>query len=293
VLSRENPIGIFDSGVGGLTVLREIIRELPAESTIYLGDTARVPYGIRSPETVTKYSIENADFLTSKAIKLLVIACNTSSSVSLPVLSKSFSVPVIGVIEPGARAAVDRSKTKKISVIGTETTIRSDSYKKAIKSIDNSADVISIACPLFVPLVEEGWLNGKIVALTAEKYLSPIKDYGVDVLVLGCTHYPMIKDVIYKAVNPIRKPAPSLSDKSITGSGHEFSNGVKIALIDSAVETAREVRHILESTNMLNNNNRTPSREFFVTDSVEKFSQTGEGFLGHAISDISKINIGT
>ena len=167
MLSRENPIGIFDSGVGGLTVLREIIKELPGENTIYLGDTARVPYGIRSPEIVTKYSIENAEFLAAKGIKLLVVACNTSSSVSLPALSKNLSVPVIGVIEPGAKAAVARSKTKKISVIGTETTIKSDSYKKAIKSIDNSADVIGIACPFFVPLVEEGWLKGDIVVLTA------------------------------------------------------------------------------------------------------------------------------
>lgn len=267
MLSREKPIGIFDSGVGGLTVLKAIIKELPEENTVYLGDTARVPYGIRSSEIVTRYSFENAGFLMSKGIKILVVACNTSSSVSLHSLSKNFSVPVIGVIKPGARAAVAKTKTKKISVIGTETTIKSNSYKKAIKSIDNSADVISIACPLFVPLVEEGWLNGDIVALTAEKYLSPIKGYGADILVLGCTHYPMIKDVI--------------------------ADVVKIPLIDSAVETAKEVRRILENIKMLGHNSRSPLREFFVTDAPKKFVNIGKKFLGYQIQEISRINIGT
>ncbi len=263
---KERPIGIFDSGLGGLTVLKEIIKKLPGENTIYLGDTARVPYGIRSPETVMKYSFENAKFLLSKKIKILVVACNTSSSISLSSLAKNLLVPVVGVVEPGARAAVAKSKTKKIAVIGTETTINSNSYKKAIKSMDNSARVVGIACPLFVPLVEEGWLKGDIVTLTAGKYLAPMKNYGVDTLVLGCTHYPMIKDVIAKTV--------------------------KIPLIDSAVETAREVRRILDDRKLFRHNISKPKREFYVTDSPEKFAKTGERFLGRKISNISKINLG-
>ncbi len=264
---REKPIGIFDSGVGGLTVLKEIMKCLPDENTVYLGDTARVPYGIRSPGTVIKYSSENARFLMSKNIKILVVACNTSSSVSLPYLQKGLPIPVIGVVEPGARAAAAKSKTKKIAVIGTETTISSNSYKKAIKSIDRSAKVKGISCPLFVPLVEECWLKGDIVTLTAKKYLSPIKKYGVDTLVLGCTHYPMIKKVIADIVN--------------------------IPLIDSAVETAREVKRILKAGKMLRQSNKKAVRKFFVTDSPEKFAVTGKMFLGRTLTNISKINIDT
>lgn len=263
---REKPIGIFDSGLGGLTVLKEIIKELPGENTIYLGDTARVPYGTRSPETVMKYSLENAKFLISKGIKALVVACNTSSSINMQFLSKSFPVPVVGVVEPGARAAVLKSKTKKIAVIGTEATINSNSYEKAMKSINGSVNVIGIACPLFVPLVEEGWLKGDIVTLTAKEYLSGISNHGVDTLVLGCTHYPMLKDVI--------------------------ADIVKIPMIDSAVETAKEVHLILKDMDLLRSGRSDSSREFFVTDSPEKFARTGAGFLGHPIPDITKLAIG-
>ena len=266
VSSKEKPIGIFDSGVGGLTVLKEIIKEMPEENTIYLGDTARVPYGTRSSETVMKYSLENADFLISKGVKILVVACNTSSSVSLRYLKENLPVPVVGVVEPGAQAAVANSRTKKITVIGTETTINSNSYKKAIKSIDSSAEVIGISCPLFVPLVEEGWLKGDIVTLTAKKYLSSVKNHGVDILVLGCTHYPMIKNII--------------------------ADIVKIPLIDSAVETAKEVKRILKERGIFRHNGKKPMREFFVTDSPEKFACTGEKFLGQKISSITKINVG-
>lgn len=264
--SNKRPIGIFDSGVGGLTVLKEIIKELPSENIIYLGDTARVPYGTRSPELVTKYSLENARFLMSKEIKILVVACNTSSSISLPSLVKNSSVPVIGVVEPGARAAVARSRTRKIVVIGTETTISSSSYTKAIKSIDSSIEVIGIACPLFVPLVEEGWTKGDIITLTAKKYLSPLKRYNADTLVLGCTHYPIIKDII--------------------------AHVTKINLIDSAVETAREVRRILEDKKILRQNSGRPGRKFYVTDAPEKFIRIGEKFLGLPISNIKKVDIG-
>jgi glutamate racemase len=268
------PIGIFDSGVGGLTVMREIVRQLPEENILYLGDTARVPYGTRSPVTVMRYSVENTTFLISKGIKLLVVACNTSSSVSLDLLKEKFPVPVIGVVEPGARAAVAATRLKKIAVIGTETTIGSGSYEKAIKSIDSSIEVSGAACPLFVPLIEEGWLEGEVVTLTAKIYLSPVKQSGADTLVLGCTHYPMIKRVVAEIVN------------KDTASGK-----ARISLIDSAVETAGEVKRVLEDMDMLRREDREGEREFFVTDAPEKFARAGERFLGHEITNISKISL--
>lgn len=264
-ISESLPIGIFDSGVGGLTVMKEIVSRLPGEDILYLGDTARVPYGVRSPETVLKYSIENTEFLISVGIKLLVVACNTSSAVSLEVLRKKFPLPVIGVVEPGARAAVHMTRTKKVAVIGTETTIQSGSYERAIKSIDPSISVSGTACPLFVPLIEEGWIDGEVVNLTAEKYLFPVKDSGADTLVLGCTHYPMIKDVIQARVG--------------------------ITLIDSAVETAREVENVLHRQGMLRSGRGQVKRKFFVTDAPDKFVRTGERFLDHPVSDIIKINL--
>lgn len=260
------PIGIFDSGVGGLTVMKEVLRELPHEDIVYLGDTARVPYGGRSPETIIKYSIENAEFLVSKGIKLLIVACNTSSAVSLDVLSERIPIPVIGVVNPGARAAALRTKHKSIAVIGTETTIRSRSYNKAIRAIDSSIEVTGIPCPLFVPLIEEGWVEGEVVTLVVRKYLSSLTQSGADALVLGCTHYPMIKDIIAGVVD--------------------------MPLIDSAIETAREARQILEEKGMLCNGSREPLRDFFVTDAPEKFAETGRRFLGHDIFNISKIELG-
>jgi glutamate racemase len=264
--SKERPIGIFDSGVGGLTVVKEIMKALPRESIIYLGDTARVPYGIRSPETVLRYSRENARFLISEGIKLLVIACNTSSSVSLQHLRQSLDVPVIGVIEPGARAAVAKTKNGRIAVIGTETTIRSNAYEQAIKAINGSVEVRGIACPLFVPLIEEGWIDGEVIRLVAERYLSPLKYDNFDTLVLGCTHYPIIKHVIAETV--------------------------EAGLIDSAIETAREVKKVLEANDMLNRSGGQPSRRFFVTDAPEKFREMGRRFLGHELTSVSKIVLG-
>jgi len=260
------PIGIFDSGVGGLTVMREIMNLLPGESILYLGDTARVPYGIRSPETVLRYSLENADFLTSKGIKLLVIACNTSSAVGIQLLRRELNMPVVGVIEPGARAAVRATRKKRIAVIGTETTIKSGAYERAIKAIDASVEVRGVACPLFVPLVEEGWLDGDVVRLVAERYLLPLKYGNFDTLVLGCTHYPMIKDVI--------------------------ADTVEATLIDSAIETAREVQKVLRGNNLMNRADRIPIREFFVTDAPERFREMGRRFLGDKLTDVSKIMLG-
>src|SRR5512143_3371045 len=189
-------IGIFDSGVGGLTVLKEIIKALPQEDTIYLGDTARVPYGTKSPETLTRYSHEITSFLVKRDIKLLVAACNTASSVSLDSLKKRFDIPIVGVIEPGARRAACETRSGKVGVIGTAGTIRSSAYTKAIKRINPDIEVITRPCPLFVPLAEEGWVDNEVARLTARIYLQGLKEQGVDTLVLGCTHYPILKGIV-------------------------------------------------------------------------------------------------
>ncbi len=266
VAHRNNsPLGVFDSGIGGLTVLKEIFRELPDESTIYLGDTARVPYGIRSPETVTRYSFENTRFLVSNGIKLLVVACNTASSVSLDAIKGKVSIPVIGVIYPGAKAAVRSTMYKRIGVIGTEATIRSSAYVRAIKTLDSKAEVFGLPCPLFVPLVEEGWTEGEVARMVAEKYLRDIKNKGIDTLVLGCTHYPLLKGIISEVIGP------------------------EVKLIDSAVETAREIKEILKKEGLERDSEEGPSREFYVTDSPDRFLRVGERFLGHKIKHIELI----
>ncbi len=263
---NNKAIGIFDSGVGGLTVFKEIKKLLPEESIIYLGDTARVPYGIRSKETVTRYSIENTEFLLARGIKLLVIACNTASSLSLEEIKRITSVPVIGVIEPGASAAVKNSKNKKIGVIGTEATVRSMAYPETIKLIDSSVQVFSKACPLFVPLVEEGWFSGEVTRLVAEAYLKELKDKGIDTLILGCTHYPLLKAVISDVM------------------------GNDVSLVDSAQETAKIVNETLENLKLKNNSGKA-SYTFYVTDSPERFVRVGEKFLGEKIDNIEKINL--
>jgi len=265
---RDRPIGVFDSGIGGLTVLKEIIRELPQESTIYLGDTARVPYGIRSAETVIRYSFENTSFLSSRDIKILVVACNTASSVSLQAVKDSVPIPVIGVIEPGAKAAVRATRNKKIGVIGTAATVHSSAYTKAIHAIDNTIQVFGLACPLFVPLVEEGWITGKITAMVAKQYLGSMKERGIDTLVLGCTHYPLLKKVIARVM------------------------GKEVTLIDSAVETSREISTLLEVFDLKREQKKSPSREFYVTDSPEPFVKVGEIFLGEKIAHIEQIIVG-
>src|SRR5512146_487942 len=199
-LIMDKAIGIFDSGIGGLTVFKEIVGALPQENIIYLGDTARVPYGIRSPQTVTRYSFENTQFLLSQEIKLLVVACNTASAISLGAVKKEYPLPVIGVLEPGARAAVSSTKSRKIGIIGTEATIGSGAYEKDIVRLAPDVSVFSLACPLFVSLAEEGWTDNDVAELVAEKYLSPLRGSGIDTLVLGCTHYPLLKSVVGQAV---------------------------------------------------------------------------------------------
>lgn len=262
----QKAIGIFDSGVGGLTVLREIVASLPHENIIYLGDTARVPYGIRSAETVTRYSFENTRFLLSQEIKLLVVACNTVSAISLDAVKKEFPLPIIGVLEPGARAAVAATRSRKISVIGTEATINSKAYEKAIKRLAPEVEVHSRACPLFVPLAEEGWTDNDVAALAAEKYLSSLRNMDIDTLVLGCTHYPLLKSVISAAVGP------------------------EMTLIDSATETAKEVVSVLERLNWKRHGEGI--RKYYVTDTPTRFEQMGKRFLGDAALRAEQVKVG-
>lgn len=264
----QKAIGIFDSGIGGLTVLRELVGVLPREHTIYLGDTARVPYGIRSAETVTRYCFENTSFLLSQEIKMLVVACNTASAVSLDAVKREFPLPVIGVLEPGARAAATATRNRKVGVIGTEATIASGAYEKAIKRIDPSIEVLSLACPLFVPLVEEGWYDNEVADLVAARYLGVLNERGIDTLVLGCTHYPLLKGVI----------------------GRVLGNG--ITLIDSATETAREVADVLDKLNWMRTDAGPPVRKFFVTDTPARFEKIGSTFLGDGRLTAEQVRVG-
>ncbi len=262
-INKKNFIGVFDSGIGGLTVLREITRLLPLENTVYLGDTARVPYGSKSKETVEKYSMEDANFLLRHEIKLLVVACNTASAYALSRLKNGLEIPVIGVIEPGARAAVNATRVNRIGVIGTEGTIKSSAYCNAIKSINPNISTFVKACPLFVPLVEEGWATDEVTAVIAARYLDELKKSGIDTLVLGCTHYPLLKETIAKVM------------------------GKGVTLVDSAEATAVEVKRVLEEKGILNggtDGRGEGTRRFFVTDSPERFLTVGRRFFGDGLN---------
>lgn len=254
-----DPIGVFDSGIGGLTVLREITRLLPNESTIYLGDTARVPYGSKSRETVERYSFEVAGFLLKHNIKMLVAACNTASAFAVASLKEKLDIPVIGVIEPGARAAVSVTKSGKVGVIGTEGTIKSSAYCSAIKAVNPKVSTFTKACPLFVPLVEEGWANEDVTKIIAERYLSGLQGSGIDTLVLGCTHYPLLKETI----------------SAVMGDG--------VKLIDSAEATAEEVMRVLAERGLVSGPSSKARHRFFVTDSPERFLTVGRRFFGEGL----------
>mgnify|MGYP001610047059 FL=1 len=264
----QKAIGIFDSGIGGLTVLKKLAAALPREHTIYLGDTARVPYGVRSPETVTRYSFENTRFLLSQEIKMLVIACNTASAISLDAVKREFPLPVIGVLEPGARAAAAATKNRRIGVIGTEATVASGAYERALRSLDPAIEVHSLACPLFVPLVEEGWFDNEVTELVASKYLAQLRGKGIDTLVLGCTHYPLLKSVIGRFL------------------------GTGIRLIDSATETAREVTGMLARLNLTRTDAGAAMRKYFVTDAPARFEKNGMLFLGDGALKAEQVNVG-
>ncbi|WP_242394521.1 glutamate racemase [Anaeromyxobacter oryzisoli] len=256
-------IGIFDSGVGGLTVHRAILDALPSADTLYLGDTARVPYGNKSAETVTQYALRNARVLARRGIDFLVVACNTASAVALPALRDELSVPVLGVVEPGARVAVRASRTGRIGVIGTQGTVSSGAYQAAIRRAREGAEVVAHACPLFVPLAEEGWTDpeDEVVRGVVHRYLAPVRDEGVDTLVLGCTHYPLLKSAIAREVPGV-------------------------VLVDSAEAIAAEVRARLGE-----DPGHAGRAEFLVTDLPEKFLAVASRFLGRAVTAAEHVDV--
>jgi len=263
----NRPIGVFDSGIGGLTVLKEIAEQLPGEDVVYFGDTARIPYGSRSKETVIRYFLQSARFLLTKNIKAIVIACNTASAMAMEEAQKQFDIPIIGVIEPGAKAAVAATKNSKIGVIGTKGTINSQSYQRTIRRMLPSAEIIGVACPLFVPIVEEGWENSDVAFMVSKHYLLELKEHNIDSLVLGCTHYPALRYTI---------------DKVFDG---------KVNLINPAYETAKVVKSLLKEKNMLSSKLDGGNHYFYVSDDPENFKRVGGNILKREIDQIEKVNI--
>jgi glutamate racemase len=267
-MSSSAPIGVFDSGIGGLTVVREMIAQLPNESIIYFGDTARVPYGPKSPDTVLRYSREITSYLLAEGVKALVVACNTATAHALPALREEFTIPIIGVIEPGARAAAASTKTNRIGVIGTAGTIKSRAYEKEIKKLLPNANVTAQACALFAPLVEEGWLDSEVTRAVARNYLAPIVSAEVDTLVLGCTHYPLMKTVIGNVV------------------------GRAVRLIDSAYETARETGQVLRAKGLEMDTPDSARYRFIASDAPDTFLALGQTFLGSSIDRVETLTLG-
>ncbi|MDP8216673.1 MAG: glutamate racemase [Candidatus Kaelpia imicola] len=263
---RELPIAVFDSGVGGLTIIKEILNILPQESVLYLGDTARVPYGAKSAGTVKRFTEEAVSFFASKGIKMLLVACNTSSSLVLPDLSGDYGFKILGVVDAGVEEAAKVSRIKRIGVIGTEATISSGVYERKLKELDSDLQVFSKSCPLFVPLVEEGWIDEPESYKIASKYLKSLKDKKIDTLILGCTHYPLMKRVI------------------------QYGIGEHVALIDSAKAFVKKVREVLLSDDLLS---RRDDKEysFYVTDEPDKFNELSELFLGAAIGRVKRVDL--
>ena len=265
--TRDQPIGVFDSGIGGLTVARELFRLLPNESIVYFGDTARVPYGPKSRKTVQRYSREAAAFLLSRDVKMIVIACNTATAHAYDVLRDELPVPVIGVVEPGARTAARASATGRIGVIGTAGTIASGAYDYAVRRLVENARVYAQPCPLFVPLIEEGWTDREATRLVAQEYMRPLQAVDIDVLVLGCTHYPLISDILQDTLGP------------------------NVQLVDSARETALEVARTLEQERLLRSAGTPPEHQFVASDSPMRFREVGRRFLGGKILDVEKVDV--
>jgi glutamate racemase len=269
-MSDERPIGVFDSGLGGLTVVREIFRFMPGERIVYLGDTARLPYGARSDKAIMTFSKQDTHFLLSKDIKMIVVACNTASSVALDAIRKCVSeIPVIGVVLPGCKAAVTRTANKKIGVIGTAATIRANAYGNSIKSLDPDIKVYTKACPLFVPLVEEGHITTDITQIVAQYYLYGLVDTGIDCLILGCTHYPLLMEVIQSTV------------------------GNRIEVLDSALWTAKETQDILDALDARSSHDTNGFEQsfFYITDYTPGFKRNAALFLGSEISNVEQIQL--
>ena len=267
--NSHTSIGVFDSGIGGLTVVREIHHILPHESTVYFGDTARVPYGPKSENLVRRFALQNSHFLVEQGVKAIVIACNTASSVALQTVKEHMTVPVLGVIEPGAKAAVQRTKTGNIGVIGTVGTIESEAYHRAIRQYGDTFKVFGQPCPLFVPLAEEGWVDHHPTLLIAQEYLTPLKDHNIDTLILGCTHYPLLKRVISEVM------------------------GSEIALIDSAEATARELQALLQDKEILSHQGDGVRRTYYVSDVPHRFREVAERFLGSSLGPVERVDIET
>ena len=268
MVNGASPVGVFDSGIGGLTVARELMRQLPGESIIYFGDTARVPYGPKSPDTVRRYSREIATYLQEQGVKAIVVACNTATAHALPDLRAELPVPVIGVVEPGARAAVASTRNGSVGVIGTFGTINSGAYERAIRALAPGATITTRACPLLVPLVEEGWLDTDATRLIVREYLTPLVGAQIDTLVLGCTHYPLLKPLLSEVL------------------------GERVRLIDSAEETAKETTRVLDGLGLRVADGSASTLRFIASDAPHQFLQLGRRFLGSAIDQVETLTLG-
>ncbi len=266
-MKNLNPIGVFDSGLGGLTVVKAIRNVLPIESIIYFGDTARVPYGNKSPELIKEYSLQIADFLLEQGAKIIVVACNTATALALDTLQDKLDIPIMGVVMPGVNSALKLSQNNRIGVIGTISTISSGVYETELKTINQSVEVTSSACPLFVPLAEEGWLNEQATKLIAKKYLETINRANVDTLILGCTHYPLLKEVIQESVS------------------------TKMKLVDSAQAMAIVTAELLTNGGLLNDQGAKGDLKLFVSDLPARFEAVASRFLGEKISNVEKIQL--
>ena len=262
--AAERAIGIFDSGIGGLTVVQALLRLVPNEQLIYFGDTARTPYGTKSADVVRRYSFENTEFLLERGVKLLVVACNTSTATAFDALQKRYEMPLVGVIEPGVVAAVAATRNGKVGVIATEATIASGEYTRALRRLRRDLEIYTRACPLFVPLAEEGWVDNDIARRTADTYLRSLRRSGIDTLILGCTHYPLLEGIIREAMGP------------------------DVTLVDSATATARAVRDLLRRHRLLRSSG-PGSTHFFVTDAPERFVKVGSRFLGTHVDSAVRI----
>lgn len=270
IMDKNAPIGVFDSGVGGLTVAREIMRQIPNERIVYFGDTARVPYGSKSKDNIIKFSRQIIRFLQTENVKAIVIACNTASALALDEMQQEFNLPILGVVKPGAKVAVETTANKRIGLIGTEANIRSGVYTRYIKSLDDEAKVFEKACPLFVPLVEEGWLHDDITLQVASRYLEELKEKDIDTLIMGCTHYPLIRSTIRKVM------------------------GDKVNLVNPAYETAIELKNLLERDNLANKcdvDSPSSMYRFYVSDAEEKFKLFANSILPFDITMTKQINI--
>ncbi len=267
---KEAPIGVFDSGVGGLTVAREIMRQIPQERIVYFGDTARVPYGAKSEGTLIRYTRQIIRFLKTRGVKAIVVACNTASATALEAIKDEIDLPIIGVVRPGAKVAVETTRNHKIGVMGTEATINSGMYEKFIKELNPRAEVIGKACPLLVPLVEENWLKDPVTEAVLERYLANLKQSEIDTLILGCTHYPLLRHVVGEIM------------------------GDQVTLVNPAYETAVELRSMLQKLGIANDGDNTQFEnpyEFFVSDAAEKFKNFANVILPCNVESIQQINI--